>query len=211
MRSPSNTGEDSDREGSSRFQRILPVLASSAKTAPGLALPAREQRHEDPPVAVRGRGRGQDAELALPHGLAGALVDRVQRAVVLEQEQLALGHHRRELQQDRDRCRSRRARTAGAAAWRRAGTGGGPWSSRSPPRRSCAAGRPSWTPPAARRGPRRLRGRPSARPRTRRPRCSTSSGGRVSANTAPPATSTSSTAAAAPRIHFFLAVIGEAG
>ena len=39
MRSPSNTGDDSDREGSSRFQRIFPVLASSAKTAPALPFP----------------------------------------------------------------------------------------------------------------------------------------------------------------------------
>ena len=39
----------------------------------------------------------------------------------------------------------------------------------------------------------------------------TSSGGRVRANTAPPATSSVSTRAAAPRSHFFLGVMGEAG
>ena len=74
--------------------------ARSAATAPGVPLPRSRIVDEHAPVAVGGRGGGQPAELALPHELAGALVEDVQRGVVLEQEQLALGHDRRELEQD---------------------------------------------------------------------------------------------------------------
>ncbi len=39
MRSLSKTGEDSLRDGRIRFHRILPSVARSAYTAPGLPLP----------------------------------------------------------------------------------------------------------------------------------------------------------------------------
>ena len=64
----------------------------------------------------------------------------MQRAVVLEQEELALGHRRARTRAGSGRCSSRRASTAGAAASRPAGTCACPWSSRSSAHRKFRSG-----------------------------------------------------------------------
>ena len=64
-----------------------------------MPLSAREDRRVDGVADDRRGGGGERAEAAVPEGVAGVLVDRLEHAVVGELEDVIAADHRRELEQ----------------------------------------------------------------------------------------------------------------
>ena len=69
MRSLSNTGEDSVRDGRIRRHRIFPSFARSATTAPGLPLPRLSSVTNTRPLPYAGEDAASVPSFAPPDGL----------------------------------------------------------------------------------------------------------------------------------------------